>query len=230
MGQVLARDLIDVLNNIQAWWNKSRQAKAEFEDRHVLLEWARQQGALCRRVKHPQTGWVLEWPDGNARLEWGPSRRPYIFGHELRWIFPCEMNLSAEMVVLSQSFATRIEAELFGKLTAENHTTLESGLPDEVRWIAMWPAYLLPETRDGSRLVCHSQNNTWRDVWSDPALISALQRAGRSWWQTDSAVTLSCNRKTLVLRLAAGRLEKTNLDQMKWFLDQMRQTILECKF
>lgn len=219
-----------MLNKLQAWWNASRQADAMFGDRHVLLEWAQQQGAICRRVKHPHAGWVLEWPDGGGRLEWGASRRPYIVGKELRWIFPCEMNASADMVVLSQAFATRIEAELFGKLTADTHTTLESGLPDEVRWIAMWPAYLVPETRDSSRLACHSQNDTWHDVWVHPEVVAALQHVAQAWWQADSAVTLSCHRNTLVLRMAADRLEKTNLDKIKWFLDQMRLAIFECKF
>lgn len=222
-----------MLKKLQAWLSANRQADTAFGDQPVLLEWAKQQGASCRRVKRPQAGWVLEWPDGQSRLEWGDSRRPYISGHELRWFFSCELgeiDASTEMVVLSQSFAKRIEAELFGKLTADNHTTLESGLPDEVRWIAMWPAHLLPETRNTHALLCHSRDNAWRDVWASPELVAALQHAANNWWQAESAVTLSFHRKALVLRLASNRLEIAHLDQIKHFLELLRQTISVYRF
>lgn len=214
-----------MLNKLKAWLT-NRSDNASFVDHHVLSAWARQQGAICRRVKPPQTGWVVEWPHGVGRLEWGASRRPYIVGRELRWRFPCENGLNTEMVVLSQSFAKRIDTELFGKLTADTHTTLESGLPDEVRWLAMWPARVVLQDTNGC-FVCHSQDNAWAGVWKSPTAVSALEQARQDWWAAESAITLSCYRNTLVLRMSADFLDETNLNQVKYFLDRIRLAILE---
>jgi hypothetical protein len=111
------------------------------EGRHWedLVPWAQLRQYGFRVV--PDEGFVVDGRLGATpwRLEWGPSQRPYIAGHELR--IRAELGLSAELqvVVMNVPLQEQMEKDVFEQYIEGVQTRIDNQTPPEMRWLVMFP-------------------------------------------------------------------------------------------
>jgi hypothetical protein len=72
------------------------------------------------------------------RLEWGPSKRFYLEGHELRIRAEIDLPGGLQMLVMSRELLRRLESETFHTLTDSLKTYADDSAPEEMRWLAMF--------------------------------------------------------------------------------------------
>jgi hypothetical protein len=104
-----------------------------------LLRWTQQRQYGFRVVQ--DEGFVVDGRLGATpwRLEWGPSQRPYIAGHELR--IRSELGLSAELqvVVMNVALQEQMEKDVFEQYVEGVQTRIDNQTPPEMRWLVMYP-------------------------------------------------------------------------------------------
>ena len=73
------------------------------------------------------------------RLEWGPSQRPYIQGHELR--LRAEMGLAPDLqlVLMNRALQETMEKAVFDQYVEGVQTRIDNQTPPEMRWLVMFP-------------------------------------------------------------------------------------------
>jgi len=160
-----------------------------------LVPWADQLGYTFRGVQGE--GFVIEGRHGVApwRLEWGPSQRPYISGHELR--LRAEMGLPSDLqvVVMNRALQEEMEKAVFEQYVEGVQTRIDNRTPPEMRWLVMFSR--LPGTEMGvlrERFVALSGHRTWLMQWL----------AGRL---TDSLAALAVEpARPVVLMIGRGRI------------------------
>jgi hypothetical protein len=140
-----------------------------------LMPWAEQQGYAFRGVQ--DEGFVIEGRHGATpwRLEWGPSQRPYIGGHELR--LRAEMGLPSDLqvVVMNRALQEEMEKAVFEQYVEGVQTRIDNRTPPEMRWLVMFSR--LPGAEMGvlrERFIALSGHKTWLTQWLEGALTAAL--------------------------------------------------------
>ena len=177
------------------------------------MRWAQAQGLSVSAVSGQSHGLVIDCPAWHGRIEWGPSQRPYISGHELRWRAEGLPGSSAQMVCLTRSLAKRLEVEVFDRFTDDNKTVVDASLPDEMRWLAMLPKISLAGSPDlHNRFAVMCGHDPLSQFWANPQVLQA--QAAADWWSDELACVLTHNRGWLTLRLSAQALSTDLLDQV----------------
>jgi hypothetical protein len=112
----------------------------EDADGREVSAWAKRHGCIVRRAREGK-GYIVEGSlDGHPlRLEWGAPQRAYLQGPELRLRVELGLPLGLEMLVMSKPLAERLEQEAFSRYTEQMQTHLDLNLPEESRWLAMFP-------------------------------------------------------------------------------------------
>ena len=201
-----------MFDKLKRWVHEGRSSLVQ--DRLVLMRWAQAQGLATSAVSGQSHGLVIEFPALRGRLEWGPSQRPYIAGHELRWRAEGLPGGSAQMVCLTKALAKRLEVEVFDRFTDDNKTLVDDSLPDEMRWLAMLPKAALTQAPAlQSRFAVMCAHDALNALWSYPQVLNAMSVAAGDWWSDDLACVLTHNRGWLTLRLSAQSLSAELLDQ-----------------
>ena len=131
-----------------------------------IAPWAASRHYAFRDV--PNEGFVI---DGRLeatpwRLEWGPSQRPYIGGHELR--LRAEMGLPSDLqlVVMNRELQETMEQAVFNQYVEGVQTRIDNQTPPEMRWLVMFPR--LPAGEMGAlheRFIALSNNKGWLVRW-----------------------------------------------------------------
>ncbi len=190
------------------------------------MRWAQAQGLATSAVAGHSNGLVIECPAWRGRLEWGPSQRPYIQGHELRWRAEGMPGSSAQMVCLTKTLAKHLEVEVFDRFTDDNKTVVDASLPDEMRWLAMLPkASLTQAPMLQSRFAVMGGHEALNSLWSDPQVLQALAVAAGDWWTDDLPCVLTHNRGWLTLRRSGHGLTADTLDQTHAFFAVCAQAL-----
>jgi hypothetical protein len=187
-----------MLHTIKRWFSTGTGAGSE---------WGGAEGwAEARRLSFKRTregdGFVVESPSTGWRVEWGPSQRPYIAGHELR-LRGETGEADLQMMVLSRSLMDAMERAVFEQFTEELQTRIDTATPEEMRWLVLFPK--LPDSelkvlRDsfgaaGSALRFVGQ-------WLEGPLSLQLQQARSSWLAPEDPLALVLHRGRLTMRLA----------------------------
>ncbi|MEJ7137980.1 hypothetical protein [Amphibiibacter pelophylacis] len=138
--------------------------------------WARSQNAVLKPIRD-QDGFVIEGESqGRAwRLEWGPSRRIYIPGPELRLI--AHDALPPEMLLLAANrhLAAEMEKTVFEQFTGAVQTRADLNTPEEMRWLVMIPkvpASDVPKVR--THWMALASHVPWMVHWLNSSLGDAL--------------------------------------------------------
>ncbi|QPF73481.1 hypothetical protein G8A07_11500 [Roseateles sp. DAIF2] len=148
----------------------------------AVADWANQRGGAFRQTRDAR-GFQIEQPRGALgalRIEWAPSQRSYIEGHELR--MRCEMgfNSDLQMMVLARALMERLEKAVFEAYTDTLKTRVDTDTPEEMRWLVMfaklknYPHRLVKE-RFGALGVNQEVVSAWLEAGLSELLIQASQ-------------------------------------------------------
>lgn len=138
-----------MLGALKRLWSGDR-ARARWGD---IEDWAREHGHRFRRSRDDE-GFVVEGAIAGRpwRLEWGPSQRDYIVGHELRLRMELGLPQAMQLLVLSRPLMLALERETYERYTDGTQTRIDTSTPEEMRWLAMHPQFAFPS---GSVLRAH---------------------------------------------------------------------------
>jgi hypothetical protein len=151
-------------------------------DWSVVKAWAEGQGLTFKREKEDR-GFALlgqvaapdvagEAPASRAwRLEWGPSQREYIEGPELR--IRASMGLPAElqMLLMPLPLMDRLERETFSRFTQQAQTEIDIGMPEEMRWLALFR---------------RTSMTPWKQLRSEVGAVAAIAGTAEAWLQNEA--------------------------------------------
>jgi len=183
-----------------------------------LEPWAQRRGELIKRVRD-DAGLVIEGRlEGHAlRAEWGPSQRDYIQGRELRLRYELGLPGWLEMLVISRDLAEHLEALTFDDLTRDQQTGIDTQMPEEARWLAMYeqvPEYELPSGLS-ERFVVLGARPHLAQAWVDSEVGMRLARAGSHWLSAEAPLVLMTLRGRVYLRTEASVLDEGLLDGLR---------------
>jgi hypothetical protein len=151
-------------------------------DHAAISSWAKQRGHAFRRARDRDGFGVDGRHDGRTwRLEWGPSQRHYVEGHELRMRMELGLPHDLQLLLLSKPLLERLERETFEEFTKSNQTQMGDSTPEETRWLVMFPKI---EMRALKALRAHfggvsslpADGPAWLDGPMAPALVRASRR------------------------------------------------------
>lgn len=192
------------------------------EDWSGITPWAESRQYTFRSVQNE--GFVV---DGRLdaspwRLEWGPSQRPYIQGHELR--IRAELGLAADLqlLVMNRVLQEQMEKDVFDQYVEGVQTRIDNQTPPEMRWLVMFPKLAgaeMPELRE--RFIALASGKSWLLQWLQGPLTQALAAV-----RVDPAtpVVLMIGRGRLMLRTASPEVDLAALQAwLRLFESAMRE-------
>lgn len=148
-------------------------------------------------------GFVIETRGGPRaiRVEWGPSQRSYIPGRELR--LRADIGASdVHLLAATRELVGKLESDAFSQFTEGNETRIDDELPEEMRWIVMYPK--LPSSALGAlaeRFVVLASRPRAGALWLEEGLSAALG-ASAEWLAPSSTMALIVQRGRFAMRLA----------------------------
>lgn len=203
-----------MLDTFKRWFHGS----ALSPEGRPLAVWAKQHGHTFKTVKD-RTGFVLDCADEAEhrtwRIEWGPAQRAYITGLELRFREELVIHSDVQLMLVSRQLANRLETDVFDSYTEAMQTQIDTSLPEESRWLAMFPKVSLSAhkaLRPHFQLLGATQELA--EKWLDDEFAQALEAATQSFLMAAPEFVLMVMRGRLYLRLAASRVDGELLDQV----------------
>ena len=105
-----------------------------------VSEWAGTRGVAFTGMEEGQ-GFKLEGKIGNKpwKLECSKSTRDYILGDELRAKAELNLNDNVAVLIMNRPLKEALENRAYEMYTDPLHTTADPSLPEEMRWLAMYP-------------------------------------------------------------------------------------------
>ncbi len=200
---------------------RGRQSPSDPEST-LICDWARQRGDEFKRVRRGPGAVVrAQGQVGPMRIEWGPSQRHYIRGHEMRVRIDAHLPEPMEMLVMSRGLAESLEAQTFQQLTSLQQTEIGDSMPEEGRWLSMFERIEVdaaPPTFAQNFVVVSSCVPHARH-WAAGELAVRLMRARAQWLAPHAPLVLMTMRGRLYLRTEAGTFDETLLDGVRMLAD-----------
>jgi hypothetical protein len=199
-------------------------SKASTEGLDELSLWAERRRYTARPVRGDDGGMVVEGRNGADafRLEWGPSTRSYVEGHELRLRAEIPVVSDLQVLVLNRSLQEAMERAVFEQYVDGVQTRIDNQTPPEMRWLVMFPKLSgseLGPLREGFAAV--GSLKPWLQAWLEGPLSSALAALNLP---KDQPLVLMLSRKGLQLRTQAAKPDVAQLDNwLKLFDVAMRE-------
>jgi len=178
-----------------------------------IAAWAERCGHQFKRERDGR-GFIVdgEFSGTPWRLEWGPSQRAYIVGHELRLRMDLQLPPDLQMLMLSTSLHESLEKEAYEQITENNQTELGGATPEETRWLTMFPKIQL----GGSRLMRAAFSGVSGlpeegPAWLEGPLEHALLRAAGTLLRSQPPFVLMTLRGKLYLRMLLASADETDI-------------------
>jgi hypothetical protein len=172
-----------------------------------IAEWAQRRGFGFKRARGDE-GFVVDGLlDGKPwRVEWGPSQRDYIPGHELRFRMELALGSDAQMLLLSRPLLDALESQTFDEFTDNVQTQIGTKSPEEMRWLVMFPKVNLATLKD----IRHQYGAVANDpvaglAWLEGPLANMLGRASQSFLADSPPFVLMTLRSRAYLRMQLDR-------------------------
>ena len=143
----------------------------------ALSEWANSQGLSYSGVQ-PAGGFMLAGKIGNKpwKLEQGHASRDYINGEELRARAELKLNDDVSVLIMNRHLKETLEKRAYEMYTDTLQTTADPSLPEEMRWLAMYPEAgwdsVVPEF--WKRYAVLAEKREQATAWLDPHLAQLL--------------------------------------------------------
>lgn len=190
-----------MLDSIKRWIGGTRGKP----DGRAVQAWALQRGLSAKRVRQDE-GIVVEGTfNGKAwRMEWGAPQRSYLLDRELRMRMDLQLPVAMQMLITSRALAEELEQAAYALFTQDMQTQIDSGMPEEMRWLAMFPKVQVAAMKPlRSRFSAVANAPGPLNAWIDPALTTQLDEASRHWLANDEPMVLMTLRGRLYLRFEA---------------------------
>ncbi len=211
--------MLDGLKRLFSGASGASDASPEWDG---LLPWAQQRQYAVRVVQNE--GFVVDGRLGATpwRLEWGPSQRPYIAGHELRIRSELGLSPDLQLVVMNRQLQEKMEKDVFEQYVEGVQTRIDNQTPPEMRWLVMFPK--LPEKDLGElaeRYAALSSLKGWLQQWLAGPLTQSLAAVRV---EPSVPMVLMIGRGRLMLRTALAEPELPALQQwLRLFESAMRE-------
>lgn len=192
-----------MLDGLKRWIARAPAAPGSDSGWDEVAHWAEKRQYAYRGVHGD--GFVVEGRTGTMpwRLEWGPSQRDYLAGHELRLRAELGLRSDLQMVVMNRHLQEAMEKAIFEQAVESVQTRIDNQSPPEARWLVMFPK--LKGSDMGvlrEHFVAVASMKPWLAMWLQGPLAQALVAQA-----ADPA-------QPLVLMIGRGRLTlRTALDQ-----------------
>ena len=177
--------------------------KSAGPDWRTVSGWARSQHYAFKQVRDSE-GFVVEGGFGRLpwRLEWGPPQRHYIPTRELRLRMELGLPADLQMMLLSLSLLEALERQTFDDFTQSNQTYVGSAVPEELRWLAMWPrAPLAGQRALRQHVAALGVDPAFAEAWAEGALGGELLAVADRLLKDAPPFMLMCHRGRLYLRM-----------------------------
>ena len=144
---------------------------------NAVSEWAGVQGLSYTGVTDGN-GFSLTGKIGNKpwKLERGRASRDYIHGEELRARAELKLNEDVSILIINRPLKDALEKRAYEMYTDTLQTTADPSLPEEMRWLAMYPEAgwdgLAPEF--WTRYAVLTEKREQALAWVDPHLAELL--------------------------------------------------------
>lgn len=173
-------------------------------DLAAVSSWAERRGHVFRWARG-DAGFVIEGQLEQRpwRLEWGPSQRAYIDGHELRLRMDLELPQDQQMLLLSRPLMDALERRTYEQFTDGVQTQAGAGTPEEMRWLVMFQKLDLTALRGlGIRFGAVASQPAVALAWIGGPLANLLLQEGQDGLlQDDPPLVLMTLRGKAYLRL-----------------------------
>lgn len=199
-----------MLDSFKRWM----RGEPEGADARALSSWAKAHGHIFKTVRNERGG-VVECRDADRawRLEWGDPQRRYIDGSELRLREEIGLSSDVQAMLISRSLATRLESDVFDRYTEAMQTQIDHNLPEEMRWLAMFPRVSFGEGKGlKARFQLQSPASGMAQAWLEGELSDALLRAAEGVLRADPAFVMLLLRGRLYLRMQALKVDTELLE------------------
>ncbi|HEU4460173.1 MAG TPA: hypothetical protein VFR90_13710 [Methylibium sp.] len=183
-------------------------------DGSPVRDWAKARGHRDKRVRDDQ-GVVVEGGEGRAqwRIEWGLPQRAYLLDRELRIRMELGLPPGMQLLVTSRRLAEELEQSAYSMFTESMQTQVDSSMPEEMRWLAMFPKTQLAAMKPlRARFAATANNPSTLSGWLDHGLAQRLDEASRTWLVEDQPFVLMTLRGRLYLRLECVQPDEQALD------------------
>ena len=177
--------------------------------------WAAATGRSFRPAREG-AGFVVEgrWEGRGWRLEWGPSQRDYLVGHELRLRMDLELPHQLQLLIASRELMKWLEGETFERYTDHLQTHIDSSTPEEMRWLVMFPKLslrALPALH--ARVGAVGASLPALSRWIEGVLAVRLEQAAQRLLAEDRAFVLMASRNRVMLRIELSEPRPESLGQ-----------------
>lgn len=180
----------------------------------AIANWAGVRRFTHKRMREP-AGAVVEGALGRQawRLEWGPSQRPYIPGHELRMVAELDVPRDLFALVLNRSLMEVLEKSVFDEFVQGVQTRIDAETPQEVRWLVMLPRLSGTELRElRERYMALGSAKPWLQTWLAGPMGAALVNLA-TLCNPQRPVVWTLGKGRLTLRTTAEHLDADALNQ-----------------
>ena len=187
-----------IFEAIRRWFGGKGRTLRDWSE---LQHWAEDRQFVLRHARG-QEGFVIDGRQGRLpwRMEWGPSRRRYINGGELRLRADVDVAPELNAVVMSRKLQERLEAEVFDHFVGDLQTRVDTQTPPEVRWLVMHVPMSGPELRGlKARWSAVSNIKNWLEKWLSGPLRDELEHLEV---HPELPVVVVVTRKQCTLRVA----------------------------
>ena len=219
-----------MLKTLQRWlapqrseWSKvaakitpAASAKTSTKAWQDVAEWANLKHHTFKRTREGD-GFVIDAGHSAVpwRMEWGPTQRAYIEGHELRFRMELQLPSALQMLVLNRPLLESLEHESFERYTEVNQTQVDVSTSEEMRWVAMFAQSDLPGQRAlRPHFAALSSPPLHVETWLKGDLAAALLLVSASALPRETPWVLMTLRGRVYLRMALPEPKPASLDAM----------------
>ena len=217
-----------MLGSLKRLFSPSAPSAAPGPDLGAVLEWAQRAGRGFKRARDGQ-GFVV---DGRLdarpwRMEWGPSQRDYIIGHELRLRMELDLRSDMQMLLLGRNLMATLERQTYEQFTESTQTQIGNSTPEEMRWLVMFPQVdlsTLPAVR--SHFAAVASTPAAGLAWLQGPLAQALERARATLLAGDPPFVLMILRNRAYLRV---QMAQPQVDAVAMALDLFETAVAQAQ-
>jgi hypothetical protein len=141
------------------------------------------------------------------RVEWGPTQRRYIPGHELRMLAELGLSREIQVLVLNRELREAMEQTVYDNFVGGVQTKIDTETPPEMRWLVMFGSLEAHEIgKLYERYSALGSRKAWVASWLAGALNAALEVTVRRV-PAVHPVVLTIGRGRLTLRTAMAHAD-----------------------